>query len=84
MATFTAIKASDAPTPAAPRSPLSARMAQYEGFVNGIKRGQVGKLSLTSGETERGVILRVRRAGKRLGKDVDAWSIDGAVYFRAI
>jgi hypothetical protein len=59
-------------------------MAEYEQFVNALKHKQAGKLSLVPGETERGVMLRVRRAAKRLDKAVDVWSADGFVYFKLI
>jgi len=57
-------------------------MLQYENFVKNVKRGQVGKLTPSTSETPRGVILRVSRAGTRIGKAVDAWAVDGAVYFK--
>ena len=57
-------------------------MAEYESFVNGVKKGQVGKLSPSAGETARGVALRITRAGTRIGRSVDAWVADGVVYFK--
>jgi hypothetical protein len=57
-------------------------MAEYESFVNGVKKGQVGKLSPSTGETARGVALRISRAGKRTGRSVDTWVVDGVVYFK--
>ena len=79
MATFSVIDAAQAPRP---RGRLVARMAQYEGFVNGVKNGKVGQLSPSSAETPRAVAVRVSRAGKRLGRSVDVWVMDGAVYFK--
>jgi hypothetical protein len=83
MATLIVIDASQAPRPLRKGAGLVARMAEYEGFVNGVKKGQVGKLSPSSGETARGVVLRISRAGKRLGRSVDVWVVDGAVYFKS-
>ena len=57
-------------------------MVEYESFVNGVKKGQVGKLSPSADETPRGVALRISRAGKRIGRSVDAWVADGVVYFK--
>jgi len=57
-------------------------MAEYERFVNGVKEGRVGKLHPSAGETARSVAVRVSRAGKRLGKAVDTWVVDGVVYFK--
>ena len=56
-------------------------MAEYEGFVNSMKKGTVGKLSPSSAETARAVAVRVSRAGKRLGRSVDVWVVDGVGYF---
>ena len=50
--------------------------------MKNVKRGQVGKLTPSTSETPRGVILRVSRAATRIGKAVDAWAVDGAVYFK--
>jgi hypothetical protein len=82
MATLSVIDASQALQQRRQRGRLAARMAEYEGFVNGVKKGQVGKLSPSSGETARGVVLRISRAGKRLGRSIDVWVVDGAVYFK--
>jgi hypothetical protein len=57
-------------------------MAQYEGFLAGVKKGQVGTLTPEANETVRGVALRISRAGKRVGTAVDAWAVDGVVYFK--
>jgi hypothetical protein len=83
MATLSMIDASQAPQQRRQRGRLAARMAEYEGFVNGVKKGQVGKLSPSAGETARGLAVRISRAGKRLGKAMDAWVVDGAVYFKS-
>ena len=83
MATFTVIDAAQAPAqPKTGTSRLLKRMAEYEGYVNSMKPGKVGKLELSPGETMRGVGLRVSRAGKRLGRSVDVWYGDGVVYFK--
>lgn len=83
MATFTVLDASKAPKAPAKRSPLAARMAEYERYTTAIKGGQVGKLVPALGETTRSVAVRISRAGKRIGRAVDAWVVDGVVYFRA-
>ena len=82
MATFSVIDATQAPRPLRQSGRLRARMAEYESFVNGVKKGQVGKLSPSTGETARGVALRISRAGKRTGRSVDTWVVDGVVYFK--
>lgn len=81
MAEFSVVKEADAPRPARQTGRLAARMREYEKYVEQVKSGQVGKLSPTRGESPRGVALRVSRAGKRVGKSVNTWVVDGIVYF---
>lgn len=57
-------------------------MKEYETFIVGVRKGQVGRLTPGDGETARGIALRVSRAGKRAGKMIETWVADGAVYFR--
>ena len=61
---------------------MKGRMGEYEGFLTAVKKGHVGKLAPSPGETARGLVLRIKRAGTRVGKDLDAWVADGVVYFR--
>jgi len=82
MADFTIINSADAPhrptTPAA----LRRRMAEYDGYVTRVKKGEAGKLVPGRNESARGLALRITRAGKRNGRMVSAWvADDGAVYF---
>lgn len=83
MATFTVLDASKAPKAPAKRSPLAARMAEYERYAAGLKSGQVGKLVPSGGETSRSVAVRISRAGKRIGRGIEAWVSEGTVYFKA-
>ena len=46
------------------------------------KAGQVGRLTPGDRETARALSVRVGRAGTRLGKSVNAWTVDGVVYFK--
>lgn len=82
MAQFTRMKESAAPRPARQTGRLAARMRQYEEYVSSLKSGEAGKLTPDSGETARGIALRISRAAKRTGKTADTWVVDGAVYFR--
>ena len=81
MATFSVLEASKAPKAPPKRSPLAARMAEYERYAAGVKSGQVGKLAPTGGETARSVAVRITRAGKRLGRPIETWVEEGVVYF---
>jgi hypothetical protein len=82
MAIFSVIDAAQAPRRLRQSGRLATRMVEYETFVNGVKKGHVGKLSPAAGETARGVALRISRAGKRIGRSIDVWAADGAVYFK--
>ena len=84
MATFTVLDAAKAPKQPPKRSPLAARMAEYERYVGGVKSGQVGKLVPAEGESTRSVAVRVSRAGKRSGCPVETWVDAGAIYFRRV
>ena len=82
MATFSVINADEAPARPRPTGRLKHRMAEYDDFVAGVKKGQVGKLTPADGETARAVATRVSRAGTRVGKGVHAWVVEGVVYFK--
>jgi hypothetical protein len=56
-------------------------MREYEKYIEQVRSNQVGKLTPSRGESPRGVALRVSRAGKRAGKSVNTWVVDGVVYF---
>ena len=82
MATFSVINADKAPARPWSTGRLKHRMAEYEGFVLGIRDGQVGKLTPAEGETARAVATRVSRAGTRVRKNVHTWEVEGVVYFK--
>ena len=84
MAEFSLVKEADAPRPARQTGRLAARMREYEKYVDSVTSGKVGKLTPSKGESPRGVALRVSRAGKRSGKSVNTWVVDGMVYFSVI
>ena len=81
MVKFTTIKASAAPGPMRQTGRLTARMRQYEDYVNSVKSDEAGRLTPEESETTRGLALRVSRAAKRIGKTADTWVRDGSVYF---
>ena len=82
MAEFSVVSEKEAPRPTRQTGRLAARMREYEGYVTSVKSGQVGKLAAGKGESPRGLALRVSRAGKRIGKNIDTWVVDGSVYFK--
>lgn len=82
MVEFTVLKKGQAPRPARQTGRLGARMREYETYVTSLKGDEEGRLLPSTGETPRGVALRISRAAKRIGKSVDTWVVDGVVYFR--
>lgn len=84
MAEFSVVSEREAPKPTRQTGRLAARMREYENYVTAVKGGQVGKLAPAKGESSRGLALRVSRAGKRIGKSVDTWVVDGKVYFKVV
>lgn len=82
MAKFSKIPEAQAPRPIRQSGRLALRMRQYEEHIGSIKAGEVGKLVPESGETVRGIALRVGRAARRMNKSADTWMVDGAVYFK--
>ena len=83
MAKFAVIAQKDAPKPIRQTGRLKSRMAEYDNYITQLGARDAGCLVPDDGETARGVALRVSRAGKRIGKTVDTWVVDGKVYFTA-
>jgi hypothetical protein len=81
MAQFTVIPEAQAPRPMKQSGRLVQRMREYEQYIGSVKKGQVGQLTPAVNETARGIALRISRAGKRAGKAVRTWVVDGSVYF---
>lgn len=82
MVEFSVLRKGQAPRPARQSGRLGARMREYETYVTSLKGDEEGKLVPSGGETARGVALRISRAGKRMGKSIDTWVVDGVVYFK--
>lgn len=82
MAEFSVVDAAKAPARPRPSSSFVRRMTEYDAYVAGVKKGQVGRLAASDGETARGIALRIKRAGVRIGKPVETWVVDGVTYFK--
>lgn len=80
MAKFNRIPEAKAPRPLRQSGRLAMRMRQYEEFVGGLKSGDVGEVTPDSGETPRGIALRIGRAARRVGRSADTWIVNGVVY----
>ena len=81
MAKFTKIPRKDAPSPARQSGRLNVRMKEYEDHVRSLKSGEAGRFIPETGETARGIALRVSRAAKRVDMVVHTWIAEGNVYF---
>lgn len=59
----------------------AARMAEYDTAILGIQPGEVLRLELESeNDSVRGELLRLARASRRTGIDIDAFELDGVIY----
>jgi len=81
MAKFSVVKRADIPASPKTAGRISSRMREYEKYIDGLKANEGGKLVPDEGETARGLALRISRAAKRQGKEVDTRVVGGAVYF---
>ena len=82
MAQFAVVDRAKAPAPPVKQSGQHREsMRQYETYVLGVKKGRAGRLAPAGPETPKGVALRVRRAARRLGANVEVWVADDVVYF---
>src|SRR5215207_5589287 len=70
----------------APRKTSSASLEQqrlYESFIRDVGTSNVGELELSENEAARSVKVRLTRAAKRLGTELQMWDTDGKVYFKS-
>lgn len=81
MPTFAVRSRSEVPQPSKSPKAVQEMQRQYEGFIREIG-DNVGELELQPGEQARSVKVRLRRAGTRLGADLDIWDANERVYFR--
>lgn len=83
MPQFTAIPESEAPAKPRPASRAQAVQAEFESYVDSLDPGEVGVLTLDPDDNQRGIMLRISRAGARIDKPVATWAgSDGNVYFK--
>ena len=83
MATFTVVNEKDAPKPLkAAANSSKRRKAEYDSYLKALKKGQVGKLAPSGGESTRAIGSRISRAAGRAGVTTEVWAVDGFVYFR--
>jgi len=81
LAKFSKMAREKAPNPIRQTGRLKARMREYEEFIEGVRKGEAGKLDPEPGETARGIALRISRAAKRKGIFIRTWVVDNSVYF---
>lgn len=75
-------KLEEVPAPARGTKAVRELQALYEGFIRDIN-SDVGELELSPDEQVRSVKVRLRRAGTRLGKDLEISDVGQKVYFKA-
>ena len=80
MPTLQKRELSEVPKPSQISLAVRERQELYEGFVKSAGT-EVGELELAADESVRAVKTRLRRAGTRLGTDLQIWDNDGKVYF---
>ena len=56
----------------------------YATHISSLRGGQVGRLQPAEGERLLLVKRRLRKAGERIGKRLDVWAAEGAVYFKCL
>ncbi len=75
---FSLIDRSKAPDPKS--SSANKNVDIFNELVTSLVPGKVARVELTGKETPRGVKASITRAGKRMGKPVRSWDVDGKVY----
>ncbi len=75
---FSLIDRSKAPDPKSASANKNADV--FNELVTSLVPGKVARVELTGKETPRGVKASITRAGKRMGKTVRSWDVDGKVY----
>jgi hypothetical protein len=75
-------KAADVPAPNRTAKAVREQQQLYEGFIRQAT-GNVGEVSLEAGDGIRSIKVKLRRAGTRVGVNLDIWDVDGKVYFQS-
>jgi hypothetical protein len=75
-------KAADVPSPVKTSRAVREQQELYESFIKQAT-GNVGEMTLDPADAIRSIKVRLRRAGTRLGVNLDIWDADGKVYFQA-
>jgi hypothetical protein len=81
MPLFNVRSPSEVPQPSKSPKSVQEYRRQYEDYVRTIA-DNVGELGLLPGDTIRSVKLRLRRAARRVGIDLEVWDAGERVYFR--
>ncbi len=75
---FSLIDRSKAPDPKS--ASTNRNVDVFNELVTSLVPGKVARVELTGKETPRGVKASITRAGKRMGKTVRSWDVNGKVY----
>jgi hypothetical protein len=71
----------EVPQPSTASKAVQEARRQYEGYIR-VVGTNVGELEILPEEQVRSVKVRLRRAAKRIGSELDIWDINDRVYFR--
>ena len=82
MPTLNVRNLNEVPSPSRGSKAVREEQKRYEEFIQAVG-GDVGELELSGEEGLRAVKVRLRRAGTRLGKDLEIWDVNDRVYFKA-
>jgi len=74
-------KAADVPSPVKTSRAVREQQQLYEDFIQQAT-GNVGEITLEPGDAIRSIKVRLRRAGTRLGVNLDIWDANTKVYFQ--
>jgi hypothetical protein len=81
MPKFSVRSSNEVPQPTWASKAVQEARRQYEGYVREIGNN-VGELEILPGEQVRSIKVRLRRAARQTGSELDIWDINDRIYFR--
>jgi hypothetical protein len=76
-------KAAEVPAPDRTAKAVREQQQLYAAFIQQAT-GNVGEVSLELGDGIRSIKVKLRRAGTRVGVNLDIWDAEGKVYFQSV
>jgi hypothetical protein len=81
MPKFSVRSSNEVPQPTLASKAVQEARRQYEDYIREIGNN-VGELEILPGEEVRSIKVRLRRAARRTGLELDIWDINDRIYFR--